>query len=213
MLFILVSPCVISVCCRLLFQSERSHKRIVCYSAFPGGRIKQLSCCCDRARPQICVVAPHNAQSSLSRLQGLFLFVLKHRHILFFLVFSFAGASLLAEAVSASHRLSHSHATQFASGRDLHARAAVVGSNASSCRFFGHGDRRGQQPQCGNDGKEPKKRSIIPFLLLLLQQISFDWFCNSHKAHRLKLDSSNATRAIVSAVLDSMWGLAPIHQK
>ncbi len=44
-------------------------------------------------------------------------------------------------------------------------------------------------------------------------KVAFDWYCNSHRSHRLKMDSANATRAIVSAVLDGLWGVAPIHQK
>ncbi len=41
--------------------------------------------------------------------------------------------------------------------------------------------------------------------------VSYDYFCNSHTTHRLRIDSANATRAIISAALDSLWGVAPLH--
>ena len=42
--------------------------------------------------------------------------------------------------------------------------------------------------------------------------VTYDYYCNSHASQRLRIDSGNATRAIVSAALDALWGVAPLHQ-
>jgi hypothetical protein len=41
--------------------------------------------------------------------------------------------------------------------------------------------------------------------------VTYDYYCNSHSEQRVRIDSGNATRAIVSALLDALWGVAPLH--